>query len=129
MWAVYTIGQHNIMMDIRHYGQYITMKLTVENLRDSVEKLSPEESVKGANTVVRGSVRAPKGYSKGKPEAAKSRGAAPGVLQHRICPRKIHREPSHCPAAHCRHPRHSPEGTVIPLFPKDSQQFLRLPIS
>ena len=50
------------------------MKATVENLRGSVEKLSPEESVKGANTVLRGSVRAPEGFSEGKPEAAKPMG-------------------------------------------------------
>ena len=43
------------------------MKATVENPRGSVEKLSPKESVKGANTVLRGSVRAPKGFSEGKP--------------------------------------------------------------
>ena len=32
------------------------------------KKLSPKESVKGANTVLRGSVRAPKGFSEGLPE-------------------------------------------------------------
>ena len=53
------------------------MKATVENPRGSVEKLSPEESVKGADTVLKGSVRAPKGFSKGKPEAAKPRGPSP----------------------------------------------------
>ena len=36
-----------------------------------MEKLSPKESVKGADTVLRGSVRAPKGFSEGKPEGAK----------------------------------------------------------
>ena len=84
-----------------------------------MEKLSTKESVEGADTVLRGSVRAPEGFSEGKPEAAKPR----------VFPRKIPREPSHCPAAQCRHPRHSPEGTVIPLCPKDFQQLLRLPIS
>ena len=49
------------------------MKATVENPRGSVEKLSPKESVEGADTVLRGSVRAPKGFSEGKPEAAKPR--------------------------------------------------------
>ena len=48
--------------------------MTVENPRGSVEKLSPKESVKGANTVLRGSVRAPEGFSEGKPKAAKPRG-------------------------------------------------------
>ena len=53
------------------------MKATVENPRGSVEKLSPKESVEGADTVLRGSVRAPKGFSEGKPEAAKPRGRSP----------------------------------------------------
>ena len=49
------------------------MKATVENLRGSVEKLSPNESVEGANTVLRGSVRAPNEFSEGKPKGAKPR--------------------------------------------------------
>ena len=53
------------------------MKATVENPRGSVEKLSPEESVEGADTVLRGSVRAPEGFSEGKPEAAKPWGRSP----------------------------------------------------
>ena len=35
------------------------MKATVENPMGSVEKLSSKESVEGANTVLKGSVRAP----------------------------------------------------------------------
>ena len=62
-----------------------SLKATVENPRGSVEKLSPEEGVEGANTVLRGSVRGPEGFSKGKLEAAKLRGAAPEVLQPRVC--------------------------------------------
>ena len=46
---------------------------TVKNPRDSVEKLSPKESIEGANTVPRGSVRAPKGFSEGKLVTAKPR--------------------------------------------------------
>ena len=42
-----------------------------------MEKLSPKESVEGANTVLRGSVRAPKGFFKDKPEAAKLRWRSP----------------------------------------------------
>ena len=42
-----------------------------------MEKLSPNESVEGANTVLRGSVRAPEGFSEGKPKAAKPRGRSP----------------------------------------------------
>ena len=53
------------------------MKATVENSRGSMEKLSPKESVEGANTLLRGSVRAPEGFSEGKPEAAKPRGRSP----------------------------------------------------
>ena len=64
------------------------MKATVENPRDSVEKMRPKESVEGAHTVLKGSVRAPEGFFKG-----------------------------------------LPEGTVIPLCPKDFQQLLRLPNS
>ena len=47
----------------------ISVKATVENSRVSVKKLSPKESIEGAHTVLRGSVRAPKGFFKGKPEA------------------------------------------------------------
>lgn len=43
----------------------------------SVEKLYLKGSVKDAHTVLRGSMRAPKGFSKGKPGAEKPRGAAP----------------------------------------------------
>ena len=53
------------------------MKATVEYPRGSVEKLSPKESVEGANTVLRVSVGAPKGFSEGKPKAAKQRGCSP----------------------------------------------------
>ena len=42
-----------------------------------MEKLSPKESVEGADTVLRGSVRALEGFSEGKPEAAKPRGRSP----------------------------------------------------
>ena len=49
-----------------------TVKATVENPRGSVEKLSPKESVEGADTVLRSSVRALKGFSEGKPEAPKA---------------------------------------------------------
>ena len=42
-----------------------------------MEKLSPKESVEGGNTALRGSVRAPEGFSEGKPEAAKSWGRSP----------------------------------------------------
>ena len=39
----------------------VSVKATAENPRGSVEKLSPKESVKGADTVLRASVRGPDG--------------------------------------------------------------------
>ena len=60
----------------------ICLKATVENPRGSVEKLSPKESVEGTDTVLRGSVRAPKGFSEGKPEASKPRGRSPRGLTY-----------------------------------------------
>ena len=52
------------------------MKATVENPRGSYEKLSPKESVEGAHTVLRGSLRGPEGFSEGKPEAFSVEGFA-----------------------------------------------------
>ena len=49
----------------------------MENPSGSVEKLSLKESVEGGNTALMGSVRAPEGFSEGKPEAAKPRGRSP----------------------------------------------------
>ena len=43
-----------------------SLKATVENPRGSVEKLSPKESAEDTDTV-----RVPKGFSEGKPEAVK----------------------------------------------------------
>ena len=54
-----------------------SLKATVKNVRGSVEKLSPKESVKGANTVLRGSVRAPSRFFTGKPLAVKPWGLQP----------------------------------------------------
>ena len=70
-------------------------------------ELQTREIPYGSNTSLRGSVRAPEGFTKGKPEAVKPRGHGPEVLQPRVCPRKIPREPSNCPARQCGHPRHS----------------------
>ena len=42
-----------------------------------MEKLFPKESVEGADTVLKGRVRAPEGFSEGKPGAAKTRGRSP----------------------------------------------------
>ena len=102
------------------------MIATVKNLRGSVENMSPKESVKGAHTVLRGSVRAPEGFSEAKPKAAKPRGRSPRGFAAKGLPEENPREPSHCPAAQCRHPRDSPEGTVFQHCPEDFQQLLRL---
>ena len=84
----------------------------VENPRKSVNKLSPKGSVEGDDTVLRGRVRAPEGFSEGKPKAEKPRGPIPlGFADKGL--------PQHCPAAQYQHPRRSPEVTVIPLCPKD----------
>ena len=56
---------------LNHIGQPGSFKETVENPRGSVE------GVQGAATVPRGSVRTPKGFSKGKPKAAKPKGHSP----------------------------------------------------
>ena len=62
--------------------------MTVENPRGSVEKLSPKVSVEGADTVLRSSVRAPEGFSKGKSEAAKPRGRCPQGLAAKGLPKE-----------------------------------------
>ena len=54
-----------------------SLKVPVENPRGSVEKLSLKESVKGADTVLRASMRGPEGFSEGKHEATKPRGHSP----------------------------------------------------
>ena len=51
-----------------------SLKATVENPRGSVEKML---SVEGGDTTLRGSLRAPERFSKGKPEASKPRGRRP----------------------------------------------------
>ena len=66
------------------------MRATVENLMGSVEKLSPQGSVKGANTVLRGSVRAPEGLSEGKPETAEPRGQKPQGFAAKSLPKVNH---------------------------------------
>ena len=64
-----------------------------------MEKLSPKESVEDANTVLRGSVRAPEGFSEGKPEAAKPRGRSPRGFAAEGFPEEN---------PECEHPLHSP---------------------
>ena len=57
-----------------------------------MEKLSPKESVEDANTVLWGSVRAPKGFSEGKPKAAKPNFCSQGFTQGKSSP---HTAPQH----------------------------------
>ena len=80
-----------------------------------------KESVEVADTVVRGSVRAPKGFSEGKPEAAKPRVRSPQCFVAEGLLVENSEGAFKYPAAQCRHLRHSPDGTVIPLGPKDVQ--------
>ena len=71
------------------------MKATVENPRGSVEKLPPKHSVEGPDTVLRGSVRAPKGFSEGKPKAAKPRGRSTRGFAQEKSPGSPHTDPQH----------------------------------
>ena len=50
-----------------------------------VSHTSPQEALSAYN-VRQGSVKAPEGFFEGKPQATKSRDAAPQVLQPRVCP-------------------------------------------
>ena len=52
-------------------------------------KAGCEESPKDCHTVLMGSLKTPKGYSKGKPEAAKQMGHSTKGLRPSVCPRKI----------------------------------------
>ena len=105
-----TFKHNTVMIQVTENGSGLTLGWSgTPQYKDSVE---------GADTVLRGSVRAPEEFSKGKPEAAKPRGRSPrGFAVEGL------------PKAQCRHPRHSPVGTVNPLCPKDFQQLLRLPKS
>ena len=90
-----------------------------------MEKLSPKESVKGADTVLRGSVKAPKGFSESQPKAAKPRGRSAQGFTAESLPE----ENPEGALTHCRRPRYSPEGTVFQIWPKDFLQLLRLTFS
>ena len=62
---------------LKKLGWLGSLKETVEKQRSSVKKLFREESIKGSDTVLRGSVRAPEGFFSVKPMAAKPRGRSP----------------------------------------------------
>ena len=79
------------------------MKATVESARGSVEKLSPKESVKGADIVLRAVWGLLRDFPRANPRLQNREGTASDVLQPRVCLEKIPREPSHSPAAQCRH--------------------------
>ena len=80
------------------------MKATVQNPRGSVEKLSP----------------------KGKPKAWNQGGAAPKVLPPRVFPKKILREPSHCPQHSVSTLNMLLRGQFFSNCPKNYQQLPRL---
>ena len=69
-----------------------SLKTNVENLRGSVEKLSPKECVKGADTVLWGSERAP-----ANPRLQNLGGCAPWVLQPRFALKNSHVSPHTAP--------------------------------
>ena len=54
------------------------------------------------------SVRAPKGFSEGKPEASKPRGRSPRGFEAKGLPEENPEVALTLPAAQCGHPRHSP---------------------
>ena len=54
-----------------------SVKVTVENPRGSMKKPSPKDSVKGADTVLRGSLRSLEKFSECKLKAAKPRRRGP----------------------------------------------------
>ena len=65
------------MMFPKKDGGSFILKASVENPRGSVEKMSHKESVESGDTALRGSVRAPKGFSQGQPKASKPRVRSP----------------------------------------------------
>ena len=73
-----------------------------------MEKLAPKESVEGADTVLRDSVRAPEGFSEGKPKATKPRGCSPQGVSAEGLPKETPKGALTLPAAQCWHQRHSP---------------------
>ena len=77
-----------------------------------MDKLSPKESVEGAETVLRGSVRAPEGFSEGKPKAAKLRERSPRGFARGKSRGSPHTAPQHSLG------NLVPEGTVFSTLPK-----------
>ena len=77
---------------------YDCLKAIVENSRCTMEKLW----------------RLPRDFLRANLILQNRGGAALEVLQLRVCPKKIPREPSHWAAEQCIHQRDSPEGTVFP---------------
>ena len=94
------------------------VKATVESQRVTVEKLSCKVGVKGAHTLLFVSVGLPRDFPQANPWLQNLRGCAPSVLQLWVWTPKILREPSHCPAAQCRHLTNSSEGTVFSTLPQ-----------
>ena len=65
------------------------LKAIVEIPRGSVEKLFPKE-VEGADTVLRGSVRAPEEFSQRKPKVTKPKGRSPRDFAAEDWPKENH---------------------------------------
>ena len=94
-WNKSQVSKHFMSMTIK------SLKATVENPRGSVEKLSPNL---GCRHCAEGQCEGSRGVFRGQTLGCKT-GTAPKVLKLRVCLRKIPREPSHCPAPQCQHPR------------------------
>ena len=92
----------------------------------------PKESVEGDDTVLRGSVRAPEGFSEGKIEAAKPRGHSPQGFAAKGLPEENSEGSLTLPQSTVSAPE-APKalswGDSYSTLPKDFQQLLRLPNS
>ena len=58
-----------------------------------MKKVSPKESVEGDDIVLRGSVRAPEGFSEGKPKAAAAARSFNSLIELKRCAH----QPMRCP--------------------------------
>ena len=92
-------------------------------------KLSPKDSVEGGNTGLRGSVRAPKGFSEAKPEAAKMRGRSPQGFAAEGLPEENPEGALTLTQSTVSAPEAFSCGDSYSTLPKDFQQLLRLPKS
>ena len=94
------------------------------SIENSCCTLSPKESVEGADTVLRGSVRAPEGFSKGKPEAANPRGRSPRGFAAKGLPKENPMGALTLPLRTVSVPLTLSLGDSFPHCPSDFQQSL-----